>query len=174
MNHKLPKIIIATIIASSVSLVLLFISILTAVLNVKRVENSINEIGHVTYTEESEAKIDLALNYYEKLDVNINLNNNVSNINILNDAKYDYVRLAIKKAIVLNERKIADNVTVEEIILAVNEANLKLKKYYKESEFESITGYQEFKYLLDEYGTEEKEETSNNNTAPAAEEPEIC
>lgn len=174
MNHKLPKILIVTIIASSISLVLLFISILTAVFNVKRVEKSINNIGEVTYTIDSENKIDEAINLYQKLDVNINLNKNVSNIQLLEDGKYEYVRLAIKKALVLNERKIADSIDVSLIKDAVNEANLKLKKYYKESEFESIKGYLEFKFLLDEYGTEEEKETPSNAQPEKTEEPEIC
>ena len=174
MKHKLPKIAVATIILSSISLVLLFISILTAVLNVKRVEDSISNIGTVAYTLESENKIDEVVYLYQKLDTNINLDKNVSNIDLLDKAKFDYVRLAIKKAIVLNERKVADNVSKEEITLAVNEASSKLKKYYKESEFETITGYSDFKYLVEEYGTEEEKPSTPTTSPEKTEEPEIC
>ena len=171
--NKLPKILIVTIVTSIISLALLFISILTAVLNVKRVEESINNIGNVSYTFEVENKIDNAITLYHKLDTNIKLNEKVSNIGVLNDAKYEYVRIAIKKALVLNERKVADNVSEEEISKAVNEANLKLKKYYEESEYENISGYKDFKYLLDEYGIQEKE-VSSDAPKEKIEEPEIC
>ena len=173
MMNKLPKILIVTIFTSVISLALLFISILTAVLNVKRVEESINNIGSVSYSFEVENKIDNAITLYQKLDTNIKLNEKVSNISILNDAKYEYVRIAIKKALVLNERKVADNISEEEISKAVNEANLKLKKYYEESEYGNILGYKDFKYLLDEYEIKEKE-TSSDVKKEKTEEPEIC
>lgn len=173
-KKKLPKILIVTIALSITSLLLLVISILTSYGTVKRAENAITNIGTVSFNQESEEKIDQAKNYYSNLDKNIGLENNVSNKNELDDAIYNYVRLGIKKAVFSYNRRIVDNISDDEIKLYVNEAYLKLKKYYKEDEFEQIEGYNEYQPLLEKY-KEEKQDNNNQNTTPApAEEPEIC
>ena len=167
-TKKLNNTAVLTIILSSVALVFLLLSIIAGKLNVDRCKKSINEIGEVTYSSETEEKIDLAQEYYDKLDRNIGLEKRIKNKEILDEAKFNYVRLALKKAIVLNKRKIADGVTDEEISLQVNESKIKLEKYYEESEFETITGYSEFAILVEKYGTKENNSentsTNNNNT----------
>ena len=174
-KKRLPNIIKVTILLAIVAVTFLIISITTSVLSVKRTENAINKIGDVTFNLETEEKIDLAISYYDKLDTNIGLDKNVKNINDLNEAKANYVRLALKKAIVLNNRKIADGITDEEITEAVNEGNLKLVKYFSEDEFETVVGYSEFQVLLEKYGTkEEAKADSGSSTSGEAEEPEIC
>lgn len=174
-KKKLPNILKLTIVLAIISIFLLIISIVTSTLNVKRTEEAINNIGNVSFDLSSEEKIDLASNYYSKLDTNINLEKNVSNKDELDLAIYNYVRLGLKKAIVSYNRRIADNIDEETIKLYVNEAYLKLKKYYKEEAYQTIEGYSEYKALLDIYKEEEKENNNNTNTTPApAEEPEIC
>lgn len=174
-TKKIPNIIKVTIVLAIIAVVFLGISITSSVLSVKRAENSINKIGDVLYDSETEDKIDLAVTNYKKLDTNIGLDKRVNNISILNDAKHNYVRLAIKKAIVLNNRKIADNISEEEISVAVNIANEKLKKYFSSEEFESVAGYDEFKVLLEKYETKNEEKENNSGTSnQPAEEPEIC
>lgn len=173
-KKKLPKLLIITIILSISSVLLLIISILASVGTVKRTEKSIADIGNVTFTLETEEKIDLAQKYYSNLDSNIGLEKNVSNKNELDDAIYNYVRLGIKKALVSYNRRIVDNISNDEIKLYVNDAYSKLKKYYKETEFETIEGYIEYKALLDIYKEEEKDNTNNNDIPAPAEEPEIC
>jgi hypothetical protein len=175
-KNKLTNRTILIIVLTSFALLFLGLSIITSVINVNRTKNSIDNIGEVSLSIETEEKIDQAIVYYEKLDRNIGLEKKVKNANALADAKANYVRLAIKKAIVLDNRKVADEISNEEITLAVNEATTKLEKYFSESEYETITGYSEFKYLQDKYGTKKEDNSSNTNTNQNSsnEEIEIC
>lgn len=174
MKKKLSNRSILLIVLSSFAIVFLGLSIITSVVNVNNTKKAIDKIGEVKYSIETEEKIDNAIEKYEKLDRNIGLNKRVSNVKELEDAKFNYVRLAIKKAIVLDNRKVADGITNEEISLAVNEAKEKLEKYYKENEYETITGYSEFKFLERKYGTKNESENTQNNTPSNSEEIEIC
>ena len=175
MENKKRKspILILTIIFSSFIVIFLTISIITSVLLVKRCENAINDIGEVKLDEEIENKIDKAYGYYTKLDTNISLNERVNNIEDLKNAKYNYVRLAIKKANVSYNRRVVDNISDADIKKLVNTANTLLEKYFKSTEYEEIEGYKDFKGLLDIY---KEEKSSGEKTTPEApaEEPEIC
>lgn len=175
MKKKLSNRSILIIVLSSFAIIFLGLSIITSVVNVNNTKNAIDKIGEVKYSIETEEKIDNAIEKYEKLDRNIGLNKKVSNIIELEDAKFNYVRLAIKKAIVLDNRKVVDGITSEEITLAINEAVTKLEKYYEENEYETITGYSEFKYLVEKYGTNNETNNTQNNTPNSGEEEiEIC
>lgn len=175
MKKKLSNRSILIIVLSSFAIIFLGLSIITSIVNVNNTKKAIDKIGEVKYSIETEEKIDNAIEKYEKLDRNIGLNKKVSNIIELEDAKFNYVRLAIKKAIVLDNRKVADGITNEEISLAVNEAKEKLEKYYKENEYETITGYSEFKFLEEKYGSKEKSNNQNSNSNQNNnEEIEIC
>lgn len=174
-KKRLPKIIILTIILASLSVIFLTISIVTSYLNVKRTKDAIGEIGVIKYNAETESKIDLANEYYLKLDTNIGLDKQIDNISVLNDAKYNYVRLALKDSVVSYNRRVTDNVSEETLKAKVNLAYDKLKKYYKESEFDSIEGYKnDFKPLLDIYKKEDVKDNTSASTNTDAEEPEIC
>jgi len=175
-ENKLTNRAILIIVLTSFTLLFLALSIITSVINVNRTKKSIEEIGEVSYSIETEEKIDKAIEYYDKLDRNIGLEKRVKNITVLDDAKTNYVRLAIKKAIVLDNRKVADGITNEEITLAVNEATTKLEKYFTENEYETITGYNDFKYLLDKYGTSNEESNNSNSNSNKGnnEEIELC
>ena len=176
MKKKLSNRSILLIVLSSFAIVFLGLSIITSVVNVNNTKKSIDKIGEVSLSIEVEERIDYAIEKYEKLDRNIGLNKRVSNVKELEDAKFNYVRLAIKKAIVLDNRKVADEIPNEEITLAVNEATSKLEKYYKENEFETITGYSEFKFLQEKYGTKNEESNNGNSNGNqnSEEEIEIC
>ena len=174
-KNKLTNRTILIIVLTSFALLFLSLSIITSVVNVNRTKKSIDNIGDVSLSIETEEKIDQAIVYYDKLDRNIGLEKKVKNANALTEAKANYVRLAIKKAIVLDNRKVADGITNEEITLAVNEATSKLEKYFSESEYETITGYSEFKFLQNKYGTKTESDSSNTNTNQNSnEEIEIC
>ena len=176
MKKKLSNRSILIIVLSSFALVFLGLSIITSVVNVNKTKKAIDAIGEVKYSIETEEKIDAAIEKYEKLDRNIGLNKRISNIDKLDSAKENYVRLAIKKAIVLDNRKVADGITNEEITEAVNEATLKLEKYFTEENYETITGYSDFKFLQEKYGTkkEESNNTDSNSNQNNNEEIEIC
>ena len=174
-KKRIPSIGIAAIIVGCISIILLAISIITSVISVKRTEDAISNIGSVTYTVEIEEKIDKAVEYYNKLDKNIGLDDRVSNKKDLDAAIYNYVRLGIKKAIYSYNRRFADNIAEEDIKLYVNQAYDSLVKYFEESEYEGIEGYSDFVPLLEIY--QEKKENTNtdsNTSNNDAEEPEIC
>ena len=173
-KKKFPRILIVTIIISSFAIIFLTISIITSILSIKRTEKAISNIGKVSYVEEIEEKIDKAIEYYDKLDTNIGLNKKVNNKKELDEAKYNYVRLGIKKAVVSYNRRYADEISDEDLKIFVNEAYSKLKKYFKEDEYEDIEGYDDFKPILDIYKEEEKESNNDNTGGGEAEEPEIC
>ena len=143
-------------------------------MSIKRTEKAISNIGKVSYVEEIEEKIDKEIEYYDKLDTNIGLNKKVNNKKELDEAKYNYVRLGIKKAVVSYNRRYADEISDEDLKIFVNEAYSKLKKYFKEDEYEDIEGYDDFKPILDIYKEEEKESNNDNTGGGEAEEPEIC
>lgn len=175
-KNKLSNRTILIIALTSFAILFLSLSIITSVVKVNRTKKSIDNIGEVSLSIETEEKIDKAIVYYDKLDRNIGLEKRVKNISTLDDAKTNYVRLAIKKAIVLDNRKVADGITNEEITLAVNEAKEKLEKYFNVDSYETITGYSEFKFLQEKYGTKEEENSSNANANnnSSSEEIEIC
>ena len=162
-KHKIPRIILATIILSIISIALFIISLTTSLTLVKNTEKYIDEIGLVEYKKEVEEKIDNAEAYYLSLDRNIKLDKRVKNIDTLKSAKYNYTRLALKNAIVSYNRRLVDSVSDEEIKLYVNEAYKVLSKYFSEEEFINIEGYNEFKPLLDIYKEESKEENNNQD-----------
>ena len=174
-NKKIKSpLIILTIVFSSLIFVFLTISIITSVLLVKRCEDAIADIGEIKLEVDVENKIDQAEDYYSKLDTNISLDKRVNNIETLKNAKYNYVRLAIKKANVSYSRRVVDNISEEDIKKYVNNANQVLEKYFTTDEYENIEGYKDFKGLLDIY--KEEKSSDGNQTAPEsqAEEPEIC
>lgn len=173
-KKRISNILIFTIVLSSLAIIFLTISIITSYFLVKRTEDAIKDIGKVTYSAEIEKKIDIANDYYLKLDTNISLNEKVENKEELETAIYNYVRLAIKDSIVSYERRVIDQITDVEIKKKVNLAYDKLKKYYKEDVFETVEGYKEFKPLLDIYKEETKEVPNTNTSTDDAEEPEIC
>ena len=175
-KNKLSNRTILIIALTSFAILFLSLSIITSVVKVNRTKKSIDNIGEVSLSIETEEKIDKAIVYYDKLDRNIGLEKRVKNISTLDDAKTNYVRLAIKKAIVLDNRKVADGITNEEITLAVNEATEKLEKYFNVDSYETITGYSEFKFLQEKYGTKNEESNNGNSNGNqnSEEEIEIC
>ena len=109
-KNKLTNRTILIIALTSFAILFLSLSIITSVIKVNRTKKSIDNIGDVSLSIETEEKIDQAIVYYDKLDRNIGLEKKVKNANKLDEAKTDYVRLAIKRAIVLDNRKVADGI----------------------------------------------------------------
>ena len=94
---------IALIIAAVVCLGL---SAFSAKASVTRTNEAIEEIGEVTYSEDCKAKIDRAVEYYNALDKNLDLQEKVNKEDMKNfdAAKIEYARLAIKAASVADAR----------------------------------------------------------------------
>ena len=70
---------IALIVAAFVCLGL---SVFSVKASVVRTNDAIQNIGEVTYTEESKAKIDRAVKYYNALDPNFDLKKKIKNMNV--------------------------------------------------------------------------------------------
>ena len=98
---------IALIVAAVVCLGL---SAFSAKASVTRTNEAIEEIGEVTYSEDCKAKIDRAVEYYNALDKNLDLQEKVNKEDMKNfdAAKIEYARLAIKAASVADARKVPE------------------------------------------------------------------
>ena len=72
---------IALIVAAFVCLGL---SVFSVKASVVRTNDAIQNIGKVTYTEESKEKIDRAVKYYNALDPNFDLKKKIKNMNVFN------------------------------------------------------------------------------------------
>ena len=105
---------IALIVAAVVCLGL---SAFSAKASVTRTNEAIEEIGEVTYSEDCKAKIDRAVEYYNALDKNLDLQEKVNKEDMKNfdAAKIEYARLAIKAASVADARKVPEGYTSDDI-----------------------------------------------------------
>lgn len=83
----------------------------------KNLNEAIEEIGEVTYSEDCKAKIDRAVEYYNALDKNLDLQEKVNKEDMKNfdAAKIEYARLAIKAASVADARKVPEGYTSDDI-----------------------------------------------------------
>ncbi len=97
-----------TIALIAVAIALFALSAASAAYKLNRAEAAIDAIGAVHFNEESRAAIDQAVAACLALDENLHLDARVSNLAALNDAKAEYVRLAIKTAAVAEQRKSAE------------------------------------------------------------------
>ena len=119
---------IALIVAAVVCLGL---SAFSAKASVTRTNEAIEEIGEVTYSEDCKAKIDRAVEYYNALDKNLDLQEKVNKEDMKNfdAAKIEYARLAIKAASVADARKVPEGYTSDDIKKFVTEAREVVDSY---------------------------------------------
>lgn len=117
-----------TIALAVLAVVFLALSIVTAAYSISRTEAAIDAIGEVHFDEASQEKLDLADGYFSALNEN-GLEQYLKNQDALTAAKAEYVRLAIKTAVVKDQRKTADGYTDEEIAAAVAAAREALNRY---------------------------------------------
>lgn len=173
-----------TIILVIAAIVFLSLSIASAGYSVRQTVTAIENIGKVTYDEAGKSKIDAAITYYNALDTNIKLDKKVSNYDDLIAAKAEYVRLAIKKAVVSDQRKVADNLSVEEIAVLLKEAREALETYLTEEQYELVENYGELTALEENnvyqplltgeiQGSSDSSQNSTEKEETAGE-PEIC
>lgn len=135
------------VILAAAAIVFLILAIAAAKVSVNRTVQAIKDIGDVTYDEAGKEKLDIAISYYNELDTDINLDKKVSNYDDLTAAKAEYVRLAIKTAVVADQRKIADGNTPEEIAALLAEARQAAEEYLTPEQYELVENYEELTAL---------------------------
>lgn len=141
---------IALIIAAVVCLGL---SAFSAKASVTRTNEAIEEIGEVTYSEDCKAKIDRAVEYYNALDKNLDLQEKVNKEDMKNfdAAKIEYARLAIKAASVADARKVPEGYTSDDIKKFVTEAREVVDSYLSADQTSMVPNYADLTELEKEY-----------------------
>ena len=141
---------IALIVAAVVCLGL---SVFSAKASVTRTNEAIEEIGEVTYSEDCKAKIDRAVEYYNALDKNLDLQEKVNEEDMKNfdAAKIEYARLAIKAASVADARKVPEGYTSDDIKKFVTEAREVVDSYLSADQTSMVPNYADLTELEKEY-----------------------
>ena len=141
---------IALIVAADVCLGL---SAFSAKASVTRTNEAIEEIGEVTYSEDCKAKIDRAVEYYNALDKNLDLQEKVNKEDMKNfdAAKIEYARLAIKAASVADARKVPEGYTSDDIKKFVTEAREVVDSYLSADQTSMVPNYADLTELEKEY-----------------------
>ncbi len=132
---------IALIVAAVVCLGL---SAFSAKASVTRTNEAIEEIGEVTYSEDCKAKIDRAVEYYNALDKNLDLQEKVNKEDMKNfdAAKIEYARLAIK---------VPEGYTSDDIKKFVTEAREVVDSYLSADQTSMVPNYADLTELEKEY-----------------------
>lgn len=148
---KLKKSTVALIVATVVCLGL---SIFSASASVTRTNDAISEIGEVTYSEESKAKIDRAVAYYNALDDNLGQKDKITNMEEFEAAKVRYASLAIKAASVADARKEAEGYANSDVAEFVTTAREVVDAYLTEEQCSLVENYADLTALEAEYTSE--------------------
>ena len=139
---------IALIIAAVVCLGL---SVFSANASVARTNDAISNIGEVTYSEESKAKIDRAVNYYNALDDNLGLKEKITNMEEFEAAKIRYASLVIKAASVADSRKEAEGYANSDVAEFVKAAREVVETYLTSEQYSLVENYADLTALEAEY-----------------------
>ena len=159
------KLSITLIILAAVFLVL---SIVSANFSVSRTINAIGAIGEVEFSETSKERIDLALAYYAELDPNLDLQSKITNVDELSAAKFEYVRLAIKKAYIADKN---GDVNASEY---TKQARDIFNEYCSTGECKAVSNYEDLTALEEKYSAGATENAAASNATAPAEEIELC
>ena len=124
---------IALIVAAFVCLGL---SVFSVKASVVRTNDAIQNIGEVTYTEESKAKIDRAVKYYNALDPNFDLKKKIKNMNVFNAA---------------DARKTVEGYSFDDVKKYVTEAREVIDSYLTADQYTLIENYADLIELESEY-----------------------
>ena len=129
---------IALIVAAVVCLGL---SAFSAKASVTRTNEAIEEIGEVTYSEDCKAKIDRAVEYYNALDKNLDLQEKVNKEDMKNfdAAKIEYAR------------KVPEGYTSDDIKKFVTEAREVVDSYLSADQTSMVPNYADLTELEKEY-----------------------
>lgn len=160
----------STIVLIVAAVACLGLAVLSAKLSVTRTEKAISNIGEVTYSEECKDKIDLAVSYYNALDTNLKLDKKITNTEDFDTAKIEYVRLAIKAAVVADERKEAEDYSTADVQEFITAARETLEAYLLDVQYEQVENYSDLTALESAYssggGSDDSDSTEEAETVP--------
>lgn len=141
----------STIILIVAAVVCLGLSAVSAKCSVSRTEKAISNIEEVSYDAECKEKLDKAVSYYDALDTNLGLEKKISNIDEFTEKKVEYVRLAIKAAVVADERKDAEGYTSADVLEFITDARETIDSYLTEDQYELVENYSDLTALESAY-----------------------
>ena len=172
-TNKLPSTTKFTLIMIALAVVFLALSIVSAEYSVSRTVSAIEAIGVVEFTDESKEKIDLARSYYESLDVNLDLDQKITNADDLTNAEFEYVRLAIKRAYLADKNGEPE----ESVSEYVSQARQIFSEYCSTGECKNISNYEDLTALEEKYSAGASNtlgSSAASDNAGAEEEIELC
>lgn len=141
----------STIALLGATVVCLGLSVFSVKASVTRVNDAIAQIGEVSYSEACKERIDRAVDYYNALDDNFNLKEQVADQDTFEAAKLEYARLAIKAASVAKQRQKADGYSADDIRTYVEAAREVVNSYLTPDEYSQISNYGDLTSLESEY-----------------------
>ena len=141
----------STIVLIVAAIVCLGLSAFSLKASVDRTNDAILNIGEITYSDECKAKIDRAVEYYNALDTNFDLQDQIKNMDEFNAAKIEYARLAIKAASVADARKTAEGYSSDEVKQYVTEAREVVDRYLTSDQYSLVENYADLTSLESEY-----------------------
>lgn len=160
----------STIVLIVAAVICLGLSVVSAKYSVSRTEKAISNIDEVSYSEECKEKIDKAVSYYNALDTNLGLEKKISNIDEFTEKKIEYARLAIKAAVVADERKAAEGYTSADVLEFITEAREIIDAYLTEDQYELVENYSDLTALEAAYSGD----GGGADDAEEAEAPPMC
>ncbi len=133
------------------AIVFLGLSVAQAKTSVSLTEEAIDGLQEIRFDAETREKLDTAIARFEGLDPNIHLEQKVENAAALEEAKREYVRLAIKTAVVMDQRRVADDISREDLIASVEAARNAVDTYCPAPACEEIPNYKDLAPLEKKY-----------------------
>ena len=173
------------IVAGALALVFLGLALGAAFASPAQAESAIKNIGIVSYTAESKAKIDAAVKRYEAVGANgLSESKNFGAAyikakvpaewgEVLDAAKKEYVRLAIRAVDVAEKRREVDHHTDEDIIELIKKARAAADDYFKD-EYDKIETYATLLLYEGKYNVSAQQPTQGGSDSEEETEIELC
>ena len=173
------------IVAGALALVFLGLALGAGFASPAQAESAIKNIGVVSYTAESKEKIDAAVKRYEAVGANglsESKNFGVAYIKakvpaewgeVLDTAKKEYVRLAIRAVDVAEKRREVDHHTDEDIIELIKKARAAADDYFKD-EYDKIETYATLLLYEGKYNVSAQQPTQGGSDSEEETEIELC
>lgn len=173
------------IVAGALALVFLGLALGAAFASPAQAESAIKNIGVVSYTAESKEKIDAAVKRYEAVGANgLSESKNFGAAyikakvpaewgEVLDAAKKEYVRLAIRAVDVAEKRREVDHHTDEDIIELIKKARAAADDYFKD-EYDKIETYATLLLYEGKYNVSAQQPTQGGSDSEEETEIELC
>lgn len=173
------------IVAGALALVFLGLALGAAFASPAQAESAIKNIGVVSYTAESKGKIDAAVKRYEAVGANgLSESKNFGAAyikakvpaewgEVLDAAKKEYVRLAIRAVDVAEKRREVDHHTDEDIIELIKKARAAADDYFKD-EYDKIETYATLLLYEGKYNVSAQQPTQGGSDSEEETEIELC